>query len=549
MDTTRLSIARLLALDVPLDWQEAVAVVQEVAMLSDVHAAMNSRPSLVSPEHCYITRAGSVELPETTDVESPDAVADILRALLAGRDAPEALEDLAYGRNARDMSGELAAFPVGNRRALIAKLATRALSAHSTAATADFDAPAIPAAPPPAAPPPIPAPPVPPATDVSVASAAHDAAAVARETLRPVLVNSAPLRPPFVAGPRTAAEPVAPPFTATPPFVADPPAAKPAAASTSLPPAASVPDLELRRIRKRNAERARGPKSWRQRVGALVTWRPAFPDPRVIGGALIIVAAIGTALWQGGRPDAAPPQRDAAAAPKVTLPTITRPSNASSTGDAVDLQTTLAPATKALASVARSTAAAPAGSGSLPAIPAATGRAAGGEITSPPASTPSAPTPAAEPRTDAAPRDARRDDSAAPAATPAAARAPSAPPPAVVPAPRGAERADAARAIADGGLYSASDGDVSPPVMRRQQLPSNLLTPSADVPDDWPFLELLVDQQGAVEQVRLHARQLAPGQTLYRHRMLLAAAKAWQFEPARRNGEPVRYLMRVPLEP
>jgi hypothetical protein len=115
--------------------------------------------------------------------------------------------------------------------------------------------------------------------------------------------------------------------------------------------------------------------------------------------------------------------------------------------------------------------------------------------------------------------------------------------------PRRAERDEASRVVADSVLYSSSNADVLPPVMRRQQLPSSLLAPSAEVPDDWPFLELLVDQQGAVEQVRLHARQLAPGQTLYRHRMLLAAAKAWQFEPARRNGSAVRYVMRVPLEP
>ena len=67
--------------------------------------------------------------------------------------------------------------------------------------------------------------------------------------------------------------------------------------------------------------------------------------------------------------------------------------------------------------------------------------------------------------------------------------------------------------------------------------------------DDWPYLELVIDEQGAVERVRLRAKSLAPGQTLYRHRMLLAAAKAWQFEPAHLNGQAVRYVMRVPLEP
>ncbi|MFN7979719.1 MAG: hypothetical protein U0P30_16415 [Vicinamibacterales bacterium] len=97
-------------------------------------------------------------------------------------------------------------------------------------------------------------------------------------------------------------------------------------------------------------------------------------------------------------------------------------------------------------------------------------------------------------------------------------------------------------------LYTASDSGVTPPVMLRQQLPSPL-EPNAAVPDDWPFLELVIDERGAVEAVRLRAKSVAPGQTLYRHRMLLAAAKAWQFEPATRDGVAVRYLLRVPLEP
>ena len=62
-------------------------------------------------------------------------------------------------------------------------------------------------------------------------------------------------------------------------------------------------------------------------------------------------------------------------------------------------------------------------------------------------------------------------------------------------------------------------------------------------------LPILIDESGAVERVRLRAKTPAPGQTLYRHRMLIAAAKAWQFEPAQLNGQPVRYVMRVPLEP
>ncbi len=103
----------------------------------------------------------------------------------------------------------------------------------------------------------------------------------------------------------------------------------------------------------------------------------------------------------------------------------------------------------------------------------------------------------------------------------------------------------------DGGaaVYSAGDDEVTPPLLLRQQLPSQFMEPAADASEDRPYLELLIDERGAVEQVRLHAKSPAPGQTLYRHRMLLAAAKAWQFEPARKHGAPVRFVMRVPLEP
>jgi hypothetical protein len=29
--------------------------------------------------------------------------------------------------------------------------------------------------------------------------------------------------------------------------------------------------------------------------------------------------------------------------------------------------------------------------------------------------------------------------------------------------------------------------------------------------------------------------------------MLVAAAKAWQFQPARKDGRPVKYVLRVPV--
>ena len=98
-------------------------------------------------------------------------------------------------------------------------------------------------------------------------------------------------------------------------------------------------------------------------------------------------------------------------------------------------------------------------------------------------------------------------------------------------------------------IFSAGDADVAPAELRRQQLPTAVLEPGTLVPEGWPFLTLVVDETGVVESVRLTASTPAPGQSLYRHRMLVAAAKAWQFEPAIRDGQPVRYEIRVPLEP
>lgn len=591
MDTSRLSIARLLELDVPFEWQDAVAVVQEVAMLSDVHAAMYNRPSLVSPEHCYITRAGSVELPETTETESPEAVPDLLRAMLAGREAPEALEDLAFGMATRDMSGALAEFPVGNRRAVIAKLAARALGAVSGPSTAAFTAPErptpdpLPAAaesgawlPPASLPPALPVErPLP----VSTASHAQEAVALAREIFRPVLVQPAARPPAAVDSVATATTaPVAgaavqqrPPFVASPPYSAEP---------ASIPRSDTAPsatERELERIRKRTAARERTARRWRERFGAIVTWRPSFPDPRVLGSAAIVIAAVVSVVWntKATRPATplsirvdAPATGTTPAVPAAQTPATTSPGAAAATPPSVSLP---APSGTGLASAAAALTGGPAltvaPSASAPAAAAAPLRRTG------PAPAATAPSPALAPLRIALPSASRppaldvtaeppsptSDASPAvpPAARPAAVAAAPAPGTpafdrasgAVVPAePRPA--AGAAERDPDapaGALYTSGDDGVLPPVIRRQHLPSNLLEPMTEVPEDWPYLELLIDARGAVEQVRLHARQLLPGQTLYRHRMLLAAAKAWQFEPARRNGEAVRYLMRVPLEP
>jgi outer membrane biosynthesis protein TonB len=52
--------------------------------------------------------------------------------------------------------------------------------------------------------------------------------------------------------------------------------------------------------------------------------------------------------------------------------------------------------------------------------------------------------------------------------------------------------------------------------------------------------ELIIDRAGRVERVRLTS---AVNQL--QDKMLLAAAKAWLFQPAVRDGQPVRYQLRL----
>jgi hypothetical protein len=127
-----------------------------------------------------------------------------------------------------------------------------------------------------------------------------------------------------------------------------------------------------------------------------------------------------------------------------------------------------------------------------------------------------------------------------------------APPPASTPAP--AVRASsqfpsatpsmsagrpAAAAPVDRRIYSAADENVAPPSMRRLQMPSEP-KPGEVTGDSW--IEVLVDERGQVAQVRLHSSKLS-----LNDRMIVSAAKAWQFEPALKDGNPVKYVLRLPV--
>jgi hypothetical protein len=89
-------------------------------------------------------------------------------------------------------------------------------------------------------------------------------------------------------------------------------------------------------------------------------------------------------------------------------------------------------------------------------------------------------------------------------------------------------------------LYSAEDEDVLPPLMVRPMIPTE---PPANVPPERiGTLELIVDEYGNVERVRLLPQPLR-----YQEKMFVAHAKSWRFQPAMRNGQPVKYQLRLRL--
>jgi TonB family protein len=87
-------------------------------------------------------------------------------------------------------------------------------------------------------------------------------------------------------------------------------------------------------------------------------------------------------------------------------------------------------------------------------------------------------------------------------------------------------------------VFSAGDPHVTPAVLIRPHLPDQ---PPPDVPEEQiGTLEFVVAESGLVEHVHL----VSPANR-YQERMLVAAAKTWQFRPATRDGRPVRFRTRI----
>jgi hypothetical protein len=86
-------------------------------------------------------------------------------------------------------------------------------------------------------------------------------------------------------------------------------------------------------------------------------------------------------------------------------------------------------------------------------------------------------------------------------------------------------------------LFTAANPDVDPPRITRQQLPRQ-----PEPGDDTGYFDVIITETGDVERV-----QLVSPMRRFQERMLMAAAKAWKFRPALRDGQPVRYRMRIAI--
>jgi hypothetical protein len=102
------------------------------------------------------------------------------------------------------------------------------------------------------------------------------------------------------------------------------------------------------------------------------------------------------------------------------------------------------------------------------------------------------------------------------------------------------EQAAFARATADEVIYTAADPGVIPPRPISRQFPA--ATPNGVPPHRIGTLEMIIGKDGSVEFVKLHTPL-----NRYHERMIVSAAKAWQYRPAMRAGKAVKYRLTVQI--
>jgi TonB family protein len=89
-------------------------------------------------------------------------------------------------------------------------------------------------------------------------------------------------------------------------------------------------------------------------------------------------------------------------------------------------------------------------------------------------------------------------------------------------------------------IYSATDADVIGPVPLRQQLPSVPYSVARTMTKTTGVIEVTINEKGRVDNVVMRE----PVNSVF-DALVLAAARSWQYRPATRGGEPVRYVKRI----
>jgi hypothetical protein len=110
---------------------------------------------------------------------------------------------------------------------------------------------------------------------------------------------------------------------------------------------------------------------------------------------------------------------------------------------------------------------------------------------------------------------------------------------------RSAAPSETASAAGRARTYDKSDSDVIPPVAIRQVAPSVPLPLLAIVhaTHQTGTLELLIDEQGAVESVTVR-ESLNPALAS----LFMTAARGWKYRPATKRGVPVKYMKAVVID-
>ncbi len=139
MESTRITLARVLELGVRVSWREALAIVHEA--VAETGATEGAAPTRVTAESCLLTRGGDVVLTGTAAQARPEAVVRLLDDLLASCSAPGRFAGAVADGTALDMLEEMRHDTTPKRRRVeVAAVALRGLAAAADAARAMADA-------------------------------------------------------------------------------------------------------------------------------------------------------------------------------------------------------------------------------------------------------------------------------------------------------------------------------------------------------------------------------------------------------------------------